>query len=715
MMSFGRHKRWLVGLAALIAPLPLPFNEILAWPLLAAYLLAVALFLWQLRRDRERWLPTWAMNLLGFLYLPFFVFDFLVLSGGQVVGPVVHLLLFTTVAKLFSMRRERDKWQTLAAVFFLFLAAMATSVHPAVVLYLGVFLVLFLLLLTRFAFLHILTGFGHRDASPALLPLGRFLTGTTVAVLMLAVPLFAALPRVRAPYIAGRGMTAGGVVSSLGFSEEVTLDTIGLARDNPEVVMRQRYLSPPPKGHEMRFKVGAHDRFDGGVWRRTSDRGGLLSRRPTGGFYLSDASPITFVEVWQQPILGTRLALPVDAVQLDLDSRPLMQTRWGTVSLMAPSQGVLQYRVGLGGDAISLARPPTGPDDPTLDLAGVTPEIAALAASVMGSGPPRQQAAALQQYFYDEFDYTLDFLGRASDTPLEDFLFKYKSGHCEYFATAMVLMLRSQGISARLITGYLGGEYNPLEGYFIVRQLNAHAWVEVYIPGQGWQLFDPTPPSGRPGVGRDGLAAILGQAYDYMMFRWDRYIIAYGLYDQIRFFFQLRDAWSQFWDSLTRPEKPETPPRPDAADAAPAGSSPARTLPTWLPYALTLGGAALLAGLGAAGWFWRRHRLGAAHTYLWLRRRLARAGIPAGDSVAPLALARVTARLVPAAAPAAGHIISLYLRESFRGDALEDGDREALREARAATARALRRAPRQPPRPSPHPVARRRAPTLRSG
>ena len=62
----------------------------------------------------------------------------------------------------------------------------------------------------------------------------------------------------------------------------------------------------------------------------------------------------------------------------------------------------------------------------------------------------------------------------------------------------MVLMLRSQGIPARLVTGFLGGEYNPFEGYYIVRESNAHAWVEACMPGEGWRIFDPTPPAGRP-------------------------------------------------------------------------------------------------------------------------------------------------------------------------------------------------------------------------
>ena len=104
---------------------------------------------------------------------------------------------------------------------------------------------------------------------------------------------------------------------------------------------------------------------------------------------------------------------------------------------------------------------------------------------------------------------------RSPGDPIGDFLFRYRSGHCEYFATAMVLMLRSQGIPARFVTGFLGGENNRL-GYYIVRQSNAHAWVEAYLPDSGWTVFDPTPPAGRPAVAQRSLWSAIRQAYDFM-------------------------------------------------------------------------------------------------------------------------------------------------------------------------------------------------------
>src|SRR5262249_57566678 len=134
---------------------------------------------------------------------------------------------------------------------------------------------------------------------------------------------------------------------------------------------------------------------------------------------------------------------------------------------------------------------------------------------VRGEGPPGERAKRLETHLIQGYSYTRDFGGRSTENPLEDFLFRYRSGHCEYFASSMVLLLRSQGIPARLVTGFLGGDYNPFEGYTIVRGSNAHAWVEAYLPGGGWQIFDPTPPAGRPAEAAPRLFRLIHHAYHF--------------------------------------------------------------------------------------------------------------------------------------------------------------------------------------------------------
>ncbi len=115
-------------------------------------------------------------------------------------------------------------------------------------------------------------------------------------------------------------------------------------------------------------------------------------------------------------------------------------------------------------------------------------------------------------------------------------------------------MLRAEGVPARLVTGFLGGEYNVFEGYYIVRDANAHAWVEAYLPGAGWRVFDPTPPAGRPVASAKGAFAVVRQAYDFLLFRWDRYVLTFGLYDQLTIFRTLRSLWLEIKGLFDRPD-----------------------------------------------------------------------------------------------------------------------------------------------------------------
>ena len=185
------------------------------------------------------------MNLLGLAYLPFLWLDFTVFFRGQLVRPLLHLALFVLLVKLYALNRERDKWHALIGIFFVFLAAMGTSVHPTILLYMVAFLAAAAYALARFAYLHVLSGFGHRELEPGRLPLAGFVTVSTVATLAVAVPLFVVLPRMRTPYIAGRGSGSGTIVHAAGFTDEMSLDVASSVRDNRSVALRMQYQNAP--------------------------------------------------------------------------------------------------------------------------------------------------------------------------------------------------------------------------------------------------------------------------------------------------------------------------------------------------------------------------------------------------------------------------------------------------------------------------------------
>ena len=96
---------------------------------------------------------------------------------------------------------------------------------------------------------------------------------------------------------------------------------------------------------------------------------------------------------------------------------------------------------------------------------------------------PYDKAIAIENFLRSRFTYTLELSGKPGDDPLAHFLFETHAGHCEYFASAMTIMLRTLGIPAREVNGFLPGEFNDLAGDYIVRASDAHSWVEAYFPG----------------------------------------------------------------------------------------------------------------------------------------------------------------------------------------------------------------------------------------
>lgn len=690
-MSFAREKRRLIGWLALLAPIPLPFNEVIGWATAGIYLLVVLLFLIRAAGDPPRWLPTWAMNTLGFAYLPIFGVDLFVLNSGRLLGPVLHLLLFTLAVKLFALLKERDKWQCVMVIFFLFLAAMGTSVHPTIVLYLVAFLGLALWTFARFALLHVLQSFGRDDPALARVPLGGVLAATGIAALVLSVPLFAVLPRVSSPYILGRGAGTGTQIEAAGFTDEVTLDSIGQIRSNRNVAVRMLYEGgAQPEGADVRIKAATFDLYQRGSWRRSPLRGGL-PRVQGVRFRLAPGEPVRWVQMWLQPLRTQSLPLPVEAVLVEPRAPDLVIDQGGAVSFPVTPLEVRNYRVGLADHPVLTGSVPRLEGEPALDLSGVTPRIADLARRMTGQGGAAERAARLEQLLSHDYTYSTNLAAPSGGNAIEDFLFRTRSGHCEYFASSMVLMLRSQGIPARLVTGFLGGEYNPFEGYFIVRQSNAHAWVEAWLPDRGWALFDPTPPAGRPAAAEEGVSLLLRQAWDFVLFRWDRYVLTFGLADQLQIMARLNQAWQSLMSLFD--SSPGKSPRGHHLPGTGIPAAGALATPAGHPWAWIAGGTAAAACLVLAWLFWRqRAPLSAVAAYRKLQRRLGRSGLPFSPASPPLAVRDAAADRFPEAAAGTGRVIDFYLRESFGGEELTDTERADLAESLRTAERGVKAA-----------------------
>ncbi len=572
-------------------------------------------------------------------------------------------------AKLWSLREEKQKWQTWMGIFFLFLAAMATSVHPSVVLYLVVFLGLTVVLMVRFVYLHVLTSFGHRDLEPPQLPVRAFLVGAVAATLVLAVPLFALLPRVRSPYIMAPGGGGGQLESRAGFSDAMSLDLIGRIRDNRQIAMRLTFTGNSAPPGAMRFKAATYDVWQGRTWRRSAasrtlrrnPREGTLPARR--GYPLRVGADRPRAAALDQPDRphgdaggrsrpgGARPRPRRRALsQGDARGGPRLQGRSGRVGTVArrSAEGARRapcwrahharvFRIRRSTCPASRRRSPHSPR------------------SGRGAGTPRERARRIERHLLFDYAYTLEFIGRGGERPIEYFLLEARRGHCEYFASAMVLLLRAQGIPARLVTGFLGAEYAPWERAWVVRQSNAHAWVEGYLPGAGWQVFDPTPPAGRPTSEPESLLGSMREAWEFVLFRWDRYVISFDFYDQVGIFFRLRIPLGPVHEGALPTRRAGRARRaagePSAASPAAGAGAPKRAWRRRSGAIRGSGGSAapcLSPSPGIVFLLRRREEWNATRAYLALRSTLAGAGLGLPPWLGPLALVDF------AAAPPAG-------------------------------------------------------------
>lgn len=295
--------------------------------------------------------------------------------------------------------------------------------------------------------------------------------------------------------------------------------------------------------------------------------------------------------------------------------------------------------------------------------------------------PPAIARAALAHFRQENFVYTLKppLLGQ---NPVDEFLFETRRGFCEHYTAAFVTLLRAAGVPARIVNGYLGGEVNVAGNYLIVRQSDAHAWAEIWIPGNGWTRVDPTGAVApeRVEIGSDALrrlaargvapgslapAAVLkaielsglDRAFLYTRLYWDlanlswyRWVTGYSKQRQERFLGGL-GLGEISWGKLLA----------------------------------VLGGGVLLILLGYLAWQWRprpvRDPVRAA--YLRFCRKLARAGLARAPHEGPLDFARRAAAARVDLAPAIGHITRLYLKLRYGPGALS-GERQALKRAVAA-------------------------------
>ncbi|HEV8643604.1 MAG TPA: DUF3488 and transglutaminase-like domain-containing protein [Methylomirabilota bacterium] len=492
-------------------------------------------------RLRERAHPTAALG--GVLAAGVVVFagvDFLYLAESP-FDAFVHLLVLLVLLRLGTARRPRDFRDAGLLAFFMLVASSAITVGLEFFFVLVAFLVagICMLLLA-----HELSETERAGAADPL-PVGAGLVGLGLAAsagaLLTTLGLFFVIPRVGEATVALRSAARR---TPIGFSDRVELGAIGELETDAAVAMRVYLADGPPSPDllpRLRWRGVALDRFDGRAWSAQLHRRVPLLRSPGGPLELGTArgtGRLVTQEVFLEPIGTDALFAAPHAVRLRIRGGALADDM-GAISVPTPL-GRVQYTVE---SEVGRAWPERlGSVDAAryLQLPSLPPRIPALAREVSaGAGNATATALALTNFLSREFRYTLKLERTTALEPLEEFLFVRRAGNCEYFATALAVMLRSLGIPARVITGFQQGEWNPYGQHFLVRMGDAHAWVEAYLAGAGWVTFDPSP---RGSAGAFATSSGAGLWIDALRLRWYRYIVNWSRQDQVRVAATLRRA-----------------------------------------------------------------------------------------------------------------------------------------------------------------------------
>ncbi|HEY0670748.1 MAG TPA: DUF3488 and transglutaminase-like domain-containing protein, partial [Longimicrobiales bacterium] len=486
---------------------------------------------------------------------------------------------------------------------------------------------------------------------------------------------FAAFPRVSRSWMT---RTVTQTVSAVGFSDRVSIGEHGSRIvPNAEVVLRVEFPDGPPRDvRSLYWRGRSYDYFDGVAWSRSH---GMPRTIATTGFYTAR---------WP----GARMAQRIFATPLDVPVifglHPVVFVQpHSRLRPLSDNAGDLWY-YGTGAPSytsISATESPTPEQLRTAygeDVRGeqyyrqlppLSDRIRLLADSLTRNQPTRYDSVlAVQQWLRSEFTYTLDLPATAREATLDYFLFRRRAGHCEYFSTALAVLLRSAGIPARNVNGFLGGRWNEFGQFLNVSQNEAHSWVEVWFPRYGWITFDATPAASTDAARQmESWISPLRTMLDGLEHRWNKWVLEYNLETQTALF---RRAAAPFV-------------RNEPGDA-PAASRPALT--RWLKNILLFSVIALAFLLLFSARRMRIRSSAQTRAYTRLRQGYEKAGYGVRAHDGPQALLAHLRRTEAPGLAYAERVIELYLRARFSGEEISEAEQTEMATSLTAALHALR-------------------------
>jgi transglutaminase-like putative cysteine protease len=474
-----------------------------------------------------------AWNAIAASVVVLFALDYLAFTR-DIVASASRFLTILLILKLFDLKKGRDYLIAYSLVFFQMLAAAASTASPVFFLLLSLFVLGsiwgMIIFNMKKDFEEMGPAAGDLPATVFGLPFFFSIIAVSIASLAVTLVLFFVIPRMGAGFLERKTVNT---VKVAGFSEEVDMGAIGSVKTDPTVVMRVELpglKAPPP--YPLYFRGASLEHFDGRKWKRKTGREHSLIE--------GDAGIFTFGRRSGRPLEQRILLEPLDtevvfaasnAVVVEGAFKRLWTDDAGSIYFASPQYARIEYRAWSDTSPVNpMTTPRPGPA--YLDTGAASARVVSLAAGITsGAEDARQKALAIEGYLKSNHTYTLEPSSGMGDDPLDDFLFHSREGYCEHYATAMVMMLRAAGVPARMVTGFAQGEWNGMGAYFMVRQRDAHSWVEAYIEDEGWARFDPTPAAG---AGAPTKASALTLYLDLLRWRWTRYIVQFSSDDQRR-------------------------------------------------------------------------------------------------------------------------------------------------------------------------------------
>lgn len=561
----------------------------------------------------------------------------------------VAMLTLLLGFKMLEMRARRDVMVVVFLSYFVLLSNFFYS--QSMLMALHTVLALALLLTAQLSF-------QYGAYQPPLRQRMKLATRLLATGVPMALLLFVAFPRIQGPLW---GLPGDAFAGSSGLSETMSPGSISQLARSDALAFRVSFQGAHPSPEQLYWRSIVLGDYDGQSWTRVVPRRGL--QRPDIDIAVHGEA-LTYeltMEVQHNRFLP---ALELSGPQLRVDGYLVRDTdEMEFVTTITPDQRLrysskawLDYRLQTEASRSTLQGWLALPD-------GYNPRTLALAASLAtGAASTPQRVERLLQFLRTGgYAYTLEppLLGRHA---VDEFLFDSKAGFCEHFAGAFVFTLRAMGVPARVVTGYQGGELNPVDGVLSVRQSDAHAWAEYWQAGLGWRRVDPTaavaPQRLQPQA--DSRTSNSASSQLLQSLRGE----AASLLGAVRFrLAAINNQWQQ-WVLDYSPERQQAL-LDSARQRAPAAAS------LWPIAAGALGVAVLLCGLA---WLQRqRQRDPLQHLYARFCRLQARHGFVRAPHEGPQAYAqRLRARPASAAQQAAmQEFLMLYSRLRYAADSPE--------------------------------------------